>query len=397
MTSLFASPKKRVFILLMFKGLVLLSVMNHAIRMKETNGAFGMIWWEAVALLAANDYVRGRWLLSQDHPRGFDISVTISIALLGWLNLMTPYSGILAYIQLILIELLIFSARVSYILAGLHLISYVLPSLLQHPAANDPGNQIVNFAGFLTVGLLFRTIIHEKTKTENLYKELQEANATLQIYSSAVEELTIAKERARIAQELHDSIGHALVALSMNLEYAHQAIDSKPDKTKEVLVTALSLSRDGMAQLRKAVHTLNHTLAAEHLRRSLTGLFSKLEQTQQLTFRLEMDDEIEEENPHVKECLFKTVREAITNGIRHGGATLFAIRICYQESGVRMQIHNNGLESGPLAKSNGLLGMERRIAALGGQLQLSSDKGFTIDVRVPPQPEQAWGSSGQHA
>lgn len=320
MTSLFASPKKRVFILLMFKGLVLLSVMNQAVSMTETDSATGIIWWGAVALLAVNDYVRGRcWLLSQDHPRHFYISVTISIAMLGWLNLVTPDSGILAYIQLILIELLIFSARVSYILAGLNLMSYVLPSLLQHPSANDLRSQVINYAGFLIVGLLFRTIINEKVKTVKLYKELQEANATLQIYSSAVEELAIAKERTRIAQELHDSIGHALVALSMNLEYAHQAIDSKQDKTKEVLATALSLSRDGMAQLRKAVHTLNQTFTAEHLRRALTALFSNFEQTQLLTFRLEMDEEIEAENPHVKDCLFKTVREAITNGIRHGG------------------------------------------------------------------------------
>ena len=71
-----------------------------------------------------------------------------------------------------------------------------------------------------------------KNKIEDLNKELKNANITLKQYSAKIEELTIAKERTTIAQELHDSIGHSLIALKMNLEYAENVVELQPDKGK---------------------------------------------------------------------------------------------------------------------------------------------------------------------
>ncbi|MNX19050.1 Sensor histidine kinase LiaS [compost metagenome] len=381
MLRLFASVKNRVCVFLTFKGLLYLYVLSDMTN--QTHAISGQAWL-LVILLGLNDLVRARyWLISPQRHRQFLYSLAISILLLAGFHFRFPFGSLLTMIQLTLIELLIFSERLSYLLVGLSLAAYVLSNMSTGFSYVRMGNDFINFAGFLIVGMLFRTMILERDKTESLYKELQNANSKLKSYSTTLEELTITKERTRIAQELHDSIGHSFVALSMNLEFAHQTIDLYPDKTKEVLGKALALSKDGMDQLRKAVDTLNQTLQVENLRGSFRELFANFEQTTKVQFHLELDNSIEGEHPGLKECLLKTVREAVTNGIRHGGATLFTIKVRKCVDGVSMEIHNNGRTSSPVVKSHGLLGMESRITALGGHFEFSSDEGFSILVHLP--------------
>ncbi|WP_433942827.1 sensor histidine kinase [Paenibacillus sp. SN-8-1] len=381
MLRLFASVKNRVYVFLTFKGLLYLDVLSDMMNQKH---AISGQAWLLLILFGLNDLVRAScWLISPNRHRQFFYSLAISILLLAVLHFSVPFGSLLTMSQLTLIELLIFSERLSYLLVGLSLAAYILSNMSMGFSYVRMVNDFINITGFLAVGMLFRTIILEKNKTESLYKDIQNANNKLKLYSATHEELTIAKERTRIAQELHDSIGHSFVALSMNLEFAHQTIDLYPDKTKEVLGKALALSKEGMDQLRQAVDTLNQTLTVGNLRDSFRELFSNFEQTTRVQFHLELDNSIEGEHPSLKECLLKTAREAVTNGIRHGGATLFTIKVQKCVDGVRMDIHNNGRSGSPVVKSHGLLGMESRITSLGGHFELYSEEGFTIVVQLP--------------
>lgn len=377
----FASVNNRIYVLLTFKVLLFMSLVH---QLWNLDRPIPFAVWPLVGALALNDFIRGKYgLLSFRKRSAFVYSMAASMVILATLNLLLPSIGISALIQLILIELIIFGDRLIPLLVGLDGMSYVLPDLVSFPLGDQWFNDVINFAGFLVVGLLFRTIIAEKTRTERLYSELQDANRKLQLYSSTVKELTITKERTRIAQEMHDAIGHSLVALGMNLEYAYQTVDQYPERTKEVLSKTLLISKEGMASLRKAVDTLNPTNKIDHLRTSLNELFSNFDQTTGVGFELELEPSIEEQPSKIKDCLLKTVREALTNGIRHGGATRFHIRIVKSKEGIHMQIRNNGRVSHSLDKSHGLLGMEKRISALGGQMMIHLDPEFTIEVWLP--------------
>lgn len=381
MLELFASVNNRIYVLLTFKVLLFMSFVH---QLWNLDRPIPFAVWPLVGALALNDFIRGRYgLLSYRKRSAFVYSMAASMFILAALNLLLPSIGISALIQLILIELIIFGDRLIPLLVGLDGIAYVLPDLVSFPLGDQLFNDVINFAGFLVVGLLFRTIIAEKTRTERLYSELQDANRKLQLYSSMVQELTITKERTRIAQEMHDSIGHSLVALGMNLEYAYQTVDQSPERTKEVLGKTLLISKEGMASLRKAVDTLNPTNKIDHLRVALNELFSNFDPTTGVGFELELDSSIEEQPSKIKDCLLKTVREALTNGIRHGGATRFHIRIVKSKEGIYMQIRNNGQVSHSLDKSHGLLGMEKRITALGGQMMIHLNPEFAIEVRLP--------------
>ncbi|NMB08721.1 MAG: hypothetical protein GX981_10090, partial [Tissierellia bacterium] len=93
------------------------------------------------------------------------------------------------------------------------------------------------FLFFSTISLFsYRALILEKARVEKLNKE--------------IEALTIAKERSRVAQEIHDNLGHSLVALNMNLDVVSNILDKDIEKTKELINKCQNLAYDSMKNLR---------------------------------------------------------------------------------------------------------------------------------------------------
>lgn len=98
-----------------------------------------------------------------------------------------------------------------------------------------------------------------------------------------------------------------------------------------------------------------------------------------------MDEDIEAVNFEIKDCIYKTVQESITNGIKHGKATLFSLAIHKSPRQISLLIANNGTGCREVIKSNGIQGIEQRIHALGGTVQFDSnqDSGFKVQANIP--------------
>lgn len=186
---------------------------------------------------------------------------------------------------------------------------------------------LINYVGMFLIVLVFRNVIIERKITEELNRELKKVNLTLKQYSAEIEEFTIAKERTRIAQELHDSIGHSLIALKMNLEYAESVLEAKPQKAKDVIHKAQIISKDCLDNLRKAVNILKEDRSMGKLREVIMELFENFKETSSIKVTLEMENTIQKVSPDIKNCVYKTIREGVTNGIKHGNATTFTIII----------------------------------------------------------------------
>ncbi|MEC2176886.1 sensor histidine kinase, partial [Bacillus amyloliquefaciens] len=192
---------------------------------------------------------------------------------------------------------------------------------------------------------LYRKNLQEKSKVELLNRELKTANATLKEYSDRIEELAVTKERTRIAQELHDSLGHYLAALKMNLEFAgktagHQLIHKAHDLTKESIL-----------KLRQAVTLLQGSLSGREFEQALRDIFSHFQEAGSIRFELEMDAAIEAAQPDVKHCLYQSVQETITNAMKHGHASYVSVRIQKDRNMIAAHIHNNGSACGTIIKS----------------------------------------------
>ncbi|MEC0599881.1 sensor histidine kinase [Bacillus spizizenii] len=331
-------------------------------------------------LLIVNDHIRLKYFSSGKPIIYFTLlfmSIIMSGIILGGINCI----GSQIYITLLLIEMIVTTRKIPWVIVSMHFITFFTALTYSGTHTKDI---ILSYLVIMSIIYLFRNNLLEKAKIETLNKELQEANHTLKQYSQQIQKLTISKERTRIAQELHDSLGHYLIALTMNLEFAVKVVDKNPKQVKQVISKSHDLSKECILKLRKAVTLLNDDIPQTELLKSINEIFENFRETNKITFDLEMDSRVESADPDIKNCLYKTVQEAITNGIKHGNATYFSIKISRDSDKISIKIRDNGSGCSEIVKSNGLKGIENRIAALGGKVDFFSGNhsGFTIKAYI---------------
>ncbi|MGL4774276.1 MAG: sensor histidine kinase [Clostridium sp.] len=344
---------------------------------------FQLISLVILLLFVGNNLIRDKYIGNYSKILT-NISYIASLFFLGFLVYGYSSFGTAVYNVLLMIEVVNQRNKISYPLIILHGILFFVFNGLVNEVINGGNSYLfdadLTFSYIFTLIMvfMFKHVKENRDETIRLNKELSRAY----LYEK---ELTIQKERYRIAQELHDSIGHSLIALKMNLEFAEQAFEINPTKTKEVIIKANSLSKECISTLREVVSILNEESNIDNLRDSLNELFEKFESTNNVNFNLDLYEYIDDLDVKIKDCIYKTVRESITNGIKHGNATMFKITVLSGLHDIRLSIYNNGISSNEVKKSNGVKGIENRISALGGRVDFkaSPPKGFTVNATLP--------------
>ncbi|URZ18030.1 sensor histidine kinase [Clostridium felsineum] len=379
MNTFFSSSKDRRAAFRIVQFFIIISIFKASIQ----NGIH-ILNLIALILLCFNDLLRD----FIKYPLRY-VSCAISNLLLLYIAYTNTGTEIIVYAVLLSVEIILLNKEIIKSLLIINFATYYVASGILY--SNNPIHifltGLTNYILTILVSLLFKGIIKEKVKAENLNKELNETNLKLEKYAKKIEELTIEKERTRIAQELHDSIGHSLVALNMNLEYTENIIEIKPEKAKLVVKNCYKISKECLQTLRKVVNLLKETSNKYNLNEEIHKIFDNFKNTSQYKFNLKYDNTVEKIESTIKICIFKTVREAITNGVKHGKATIFTIDIYKKDNYIHFKITNNGqgINSSDIIKSNGLIGMEQRINEFNGDIFFSSpDKtGFIVEGKIP--------------
>lgn len=206
-----------------------------------------------------------------------------------------------------------------------------------------------------------------RLRAETLNRELV---ATQHLLSEASRQ----NERTRIARDLHDLLGHHLTALSLNLQVAERLSEGE---AKEKVGQGRALARLLLADVREAVSTLREEKELD-VTRSLGLLAANVPG---LDIELDIDDSVEIDDVEIAETLLRCVQEAITNTLRHAGASRCWIRLWQAGGRVNLDIRDDGSVRAPLAEGNGLAGMRERLAAVSGSLNLES-AGNALRMRV---------------
>jgi signal transduction histidine kinase len=196
------------------------------------------------------------------------------------------------------------------------------------------------------------------------------------------------EERLRITQELHDSIGHHLVALSLNLEWAaHESEGAARASVRSAQVLARSLLREVKAIVSDARQAEPVDLADELRRLAHELPWPKL--------HIDCPPELLFEDAHTSRALLRTAQEIITNAIRHGEARNLWIEIVRENGRVRLCARDDGQASAAVVEGVGLSGMRKRLEALGGSLKAapSPSSGFEVQAELPVQAARPCGSA----
>jgi Signal transduction histidine kinase len=295
------------------------------------------------------------------------------------------------YMYCLIFQILELEKKPLKILLSLHASSYFLAAFLNGIFSNSGhlffGLAIQILAYSATTGMLFNLIKLEREKEEikQLNEKLKSANMKLQEYALQVEEMTVTRERTKVAQELHDSLGHSLMALSMHLEFAKKICTAKPEKVEEVLTQSEKIAKSSINDLRKAVSLLNSEIEITDLDDSIEKLISNFYLVSNLKITYTKNRNISNLSPLIKTSIYRTVQECVTNSLKHGNATEINIKITDDNENVEVIITDNGIGCNNIVKSNGLKGIEARIGSINGTVYYFShdNLGFGIKLSIP--------------
>ena len=352
------------------------------------------------------------------------ISILVALGLMGWMlpsgktsvrYLYTAieiglifYGTTLGYLHILptlyLIVLIrscfLFDKTGRWIVAGLSLIMFLVhqaqylqnitPLLL--PATDVQQIWMHQVAEILMFGLglffvsqLVSTLLIERKTQE----ELAQTNLQLQEYALKVEDMAAVQERNRIAREIHDSLGHALTTLNIQLQTAVKLWTRDPAQAQPFLEQAQRLGTVAMKEVRQSVQALRAD-AEKPLDRALIELLQEFRQSTGLTVNPQISL-YSIVPPEIAKTIYRVVQEAFTNICKHAQAT--TIDFSLQQKGDRLwlTIHDDGcgfqLDS-PTANPNsgfGLHSMRDRVTALGGTFLIETElnAGCSILVEIP--------------
>ncbi len=236
---------------------------------------------------------------------------------------------------------------------------------------------VINNTGFYlaasTFVILFSFVILAEQKSRQQAEEL----------TKRVESLAANLERNRIAREIHDSLGHSLTTLDVQLELAQRLYQRDPIKAAKSLDIAKELSSQCLNEVRRSVQTMRQSNF--NLNEALNTLAQKVERNQSFAIRVNVKlPQLPVQTSHQLYCI---VQEGFTNIQKHANATLVTLHGRKNSDGILLELIDNGRGFDISAHHTGfgLRGMQERVSILGGELRIKSypEQGTKIQVWIP--------------
>ncbi|MFJ9707911.1 histidine kinase [Streptomyces sp. NPDC101234] len=192
-------------------------------------------------------------------------------------------------------------------------------------------------------------------------------------------------ELRRIERDLHDGAQARLVALSMRIGLAQRAYDRDPEGARTLMAEAQNQVQEALTELRQVVRGIHPPILTD---RGLVGAVRALAASSGLDVSVEVKGGLEE-GPRppaaVEAAAYFAVAEALTNAAKYGGGRRADVRLERLRTGLRAVVRDDGDGGADENEGTGLLGIRRRVAALDGDVQMSSPAGgpTVIEVQLP--------------
>lgn len=239
----------------------------------------------------------------------------------------------------------------------------------------------------LFIFLLVNALLAERQSRE----QAAIANQQLRQYALRVEALAMAQERNRIARDIHDSLGHSLTALNLQLEGALKLWQTHPDRAQAFLQEAKQTGSMALQEVRQSVSEMRaDPLQGKSLEDAIGLLVQNFQRSTGIApaVRVDLPDASLNLNITVYRTAYRTVyrivQEALTNISRHAHATQVTLEIRPVLQGLALFIQDDGqgFEWQQNQTGFGLQGMRERVTALGGELAIASSRGQGCQIRV---------------
>ncbi|KAA1424566.1 sensor histidine kinase [Mumia zhuanghuii] len=260
----------------------------------------------------------------------------------------------------------------------------------------------VGAAFVAAVSLVIRMLATDGQRTQEVWQAIgllavvaaagAVATAVSQLQSSRVDRSARAatEERLRMAQDLHDGVGHGLAVIAMQAGVALHVLDRDPAKARESIEAIRATSRESLDALRAELGRMSGTEAVRRPARGIDDLDALLDRVRAGGLEVVRTGDLDDVDDRRGEVVYAVVQEALTNVLRHAGATRAVVAFARIDRALEVTVSDDG-RGGPSSGQDegmGITGMRARVGEVGGVLDVgpAGGAGFRVRATLPEEP-----------
>jgi signal transduction histidine kinase len=384
--------------------------------------SFRLLEWSGVGITAVSQYLWACEAVTMDR---FIALSLILLAVAGALSFLSPRSQLMRFLQvtcqvvlismasglgdhhLFYLNLYILGAKAAILLNGWWLVAAITTLTTIHISAGQyflhalrhlhthhaqpefyrnvvvESQAILYFLISLTTVFLLGRLLGQEKKNFAIERRL----------AAELESLAVKSERARIAREIHDGLGHSLTSLKIQLELALKSTDAQDwQMTRNLLTKSHEAAKSSLVEVRRALKA--STDGELDLETAVRDLVARIDGN--LTINLEIDLHTERLGLTLQHQIYSIVKECLTNIRKHAQASRVDIALTQSDDQLRLTVKDNGIgfKTKAVKTGFGLRGLNERASALGGAVEVQSTpgSGTVISLEIPIASQAASGT-----
>ena len=279
-----------------------------------------------------------------------------------------------------------FSSLHAIILQGMITLVVIILGIKQQQWWSIPvmifGNVLFYYGAHLVLKLKEQENLlkEQENKLFEQKKELQQAQYTM----GTMKELYTLQERNRISREIHDSVGHSLSTIIIQLGAISKLSEENSPQVSQMSAQLREFAVKGLQEVRTVVHDLKpEQLTKQQLNVALEEFIYETKQHSGVEFVFRQNKPTIQLSKEQELTIFRGVQEATTNAIRHGKATKITLLMMYSANELIVTIMDNGVGSSDISLEGGLKALEERLHELQAQLEIkNTEQGFTVQMKL---------------
>jgi len=350
------------------------------------DGPTGPLWFDALAVVAIVTplFFRRRF------PFGAPIAVGAAVALTALIDerlVPKDFIPFLAGCAAVFLVGLLRERRLA--IAGI-VLAIGVEALV---AYRDP---LKNLSAFIATCIVFGLIWTVAFALGRKFEEADEAKKRAAQAEREREErarAAVTEERARIARELHDVVGHSVSVMTVQASAVRRLLRPEQEREREALLIVERTGREALAEMRRMVGVLRRPEEGPALapQPSLEHVGRLVEQAREagLSVELRVEGDPQPLPAGVDLTAYRLVQEGLTNAIKHARAERAQVVVCYGNGDLEVTVSDDGRGAGSGdGGGHGLVGMRERVAVFGGELEAGPrvEGGYRLRAKLPVVP-----------
>jgi len=347
------------------------------------NGPEGPLWFDELAMLAIVLPLLGR----RRFPFGAPAAVGIAAALISFVDkTVVPFDGV-TFLAGCVALFLVASLRDRFqAIAGFAIAEGVLAVVVHNDPRSGVGNFVVASIIFAVVWAVAFGVGRKSVEADEAKERAVRAEREREERARAA----VAEERARIARELHDVVGHSVSVMTVQASGVRRLLRPDQDREREALLVVERTGREALAEMRRMVGVLRRPEEAPALapQPSLDHLSRLVDQAREagLPVELRIEGEAIQLPAGVDLTAYRLVQEGLTNVVKHAEATRAEVLVNYGDSYLEVTVRDDGKGVGNGdGGGHGLVGMRERVSVYGGELDAGPQTGggYRLRAKLP--------------